>query len=64
MGLVTLLYLPGWVCLSLYQDVLSNVLLRVVCNDRNDEEMPNAGANGGLLPKEKLEKDKLHVGFS
>uniref|UniRef100_A0AAY4DEV6 Transmembrane protein 229A n=1 Tax=Denticeps clupeoides TaxID=299321 RepID=A0AAY4DEV6_9TELE len=31
MGLVTLLYLPGWVCLSLYQDVLSNVLLRVTC---------------------------------
>uniref|UniRef100_A0A673BWY8 Transmembrane protein 229A n=1 Tax=Sphaeramia orbicularis TaxID=375764 RepID=A0A673BWY8_9TELE len=26
MGLITLLYLPGWVCLSLYQDVLSNVL--------------------------------------
>uniref|UniRef100_A0A3Q3LI82 Uncharacterized protein n=1 Tax=Mastacembelus armatus TaxID=205130 RepID=A0A3Q3LI82_9TELE len=24
MGLITLLYLPGWVCLSLYQDVLSN----------------------------------------
>uniref|UniRef100_A0A9R1SEM0 Transmembrane protein 229A n=2 Tax=Cyprinus carpio TaxID=7962 RepID=A0A9R1SEM0_CYPCA len=64
MGLVTLLYLPGWVCLSLYQDILSNVLLRVVCNDRNDEEMPNAGANGRLLPKGKLEEDKLHVGFS
>ncbi|MBN3309639.1 T229A protein, partial [Amia calva] len=30
-GLVTLLYLPGWICLSLYQDVLSNVLLRVQC---------------------------------
>uniref|UniRef100_A0A8C9TPT2 Transmembrane protein 229A n=1 Tax=Scleropages formosus TaxID=113540 RepID=A0A8C9TPT2_SCLFO len=30
MGLVTLLYLPGWVCLSLYQDVLSNVLMCVV----------------------------------
>nr|XP_020455102.1 transmembrane protein 229A [Monopterus albus] len=29
MGLITLLYLPGWVCLSLYQDVLSNVLLRI-----------------------------------
>lgn len=29
MGLVTLLYLPGWVCLSLYQDVLTNVLLRI-----------------------------------
>ncbi|XP_016371941.1 transmembrane protein 229A-like [Sinocyclocheilus rhinocerous] len=64
MGLVTLLYLPGWVCLSLYQDVLSNILLRVVCHDRNNEEMPNAGANGRMLPKGKLEKDKLHVGFS
>uniref|UniRef100_A0A8C1IK62 Transmembrane protein 229A n=1 Tax=Cyprinus carpio TaxID=7962 RepID=A0A8C1IK62_CYPCA len=64
MGLVTLLYLPGWVCLSLYQDILFNILLRVVCNDRNDEEMPNAGANGRLLPKGKLENDKLHVGFS
>lgn len=31
MGLVTLLYLPGWLCLSLYQDVLSDVLLRVHC---------------------------------
>ncbi|XP_037552090.1 transmembrane protein 229A [Nematolebias whitei] len=31
MGLVTLLYLPGWLCLSLYQDVLSDVLLRVRC---------------------------------
>ncbi|XP_077356236.1 transmembrane protein 229A [Festucalex cinctus] len=29
MGLITLLYLPGWACLSLYQDVLSNVLLGV-----------------------------------
>uniref|UniRef100_A0A674AWU5 Transmembrane protein 229A n=1 Tax=Salmo trutta TaxID=8032 RepID=A0A674AWU5_SALTR len=28
MGLITLLYLPGWVCISLYQDILSNVLLR------------------------------------
>nr|XP_023693633.1 transmembrane protein 229A [Paramormyrops kingsleyae] len=30
MGLITLLYLPGWIFLSLYQDVLSNVLMRVV----------------------------------
>ncbi|KAG2460128.1 transmembrane protein 229A [Polypterus senegalus] len=28
-GLITLMYLPGWICLSLYQDMLSNVLLRV-----------------------------------
>lgn len=31
MGLITLLYLPGWICLSLYQDVLSNVLLSIKC---------------------------------
>uniref|UniRef100_H3A5K5 Transmembrane protein 229A n=1 Tax=Latimeria chalumnae TaxID=7897 RepID=H3A5K5_LATCH len=30
-GLITLMYLPGWVFLSFYQDVLSNVLLRVRC---------------------------------
>ncbi|CAL8242199.1 unnamed protein product [Merluccius merluccius] len=29
MGLVTLVYLPGWVGLSLYQDVLADVLFRV-----------------------------------
>ncbi|CAL8234004.1 unnamed protein product [Boreogadus saida] len=29
MGLVTIVYLPGWMGLSLYQDVLSNVLFRV-----------------------------------
>uniref|UniRef100_A0A665TAJ2 Transmembrane protein 229A n=1 Tax=Echeneis naucrates TaxID=173247 RepID=A0A665TAJ2_ECHNA len=36
MGLITLLYLPGWVCLSLYQDVLSNVLLRInnICSKK------------------------------
>ncbi|XP_055506228.1 transmembrane protein 229A [Leucoraja erinacea] len=31
MGLITLMYLPGWVALSYYQDVLSNVLHRVQC---------------------------------
>ncbi|KAJ8006568.1 hypothetical protein DPEC_G00108610 [Dallia pectoralis] len=42
MGLITLVYLPGWVCISLYQDVLSNVLLRVmVCKD--GEETVNSG---------------------
>ncbi|XP_001334732.2 transmembrane protein 229A [Danio rerio] len=35
MGLVTLMYLPGWVCLSLYQDVLSNVLLRIVYDGKS-----------------------------
>ncbi|KAM4677424.1 transmembrane protein 229A [Discoglossus pictus] len=29
MGLVTLMYLPGWVFLSFYQDLLSKVLLRI-----------------------------------
>ncbi|KAM5255745.1 transmembrane protein 229A [Ctenodactylus gundi] len=29
MGLITLMYLPGWVFLSVYQDLLSNVLWRV-----------------------------------
>lgn len=54
MGLVTLLYLPGWVCLSLYQDVLSNVLLRVRCNEKQEEEMTGDGANGHPVPKDKL----------
>lgn len=36
MGLVTLLYLPGWICLSLYQDVLSNVLLKIKCTEEAD----------------------------
>lgn len=40
MGLVTLLYLPGWLLLSLYQDVLSDVLLRVRCA-RGGHEEPN-----------------------
>ncbi|XDV24340.1 hypothetical protein PO909_028551 [Leuciscus waleckii] len=44
MGLVTLLYLPGWVCLSLYQDVLSNVLMRVVCGHGEEKDrLQNAG---------------------
>ncbi|KAM4747981.1 transmembrane protein 229A [Rhinophrynus dorsalis] len=29
MGLVTLMYLPGWVFLSFYQDLLSKVLMRI-----------------------------------
>ncbi|KAG8439844.1 hypothetical protein GDO86_005856 [Hymenochirus boettgeri] len=32
MGLVTLVYLPGWVFLSFYQDLLSKVLLRIKYN--------------------------------
>ncbi|XP_038607907.1 transmembrane protein 229A [Tachyglossus aculeatus] len=31
MGLITLVYLPGWIFLSVYQDLLSNVLWRVSC---------------------------------
>ncbi|XP_068163607.1 transmembrane protein 229A [Antennarius striatus] len=42
MGLITLLYLPGWVCLSLYQDVLSNVLLRIKCS----KDVSLLGENG------------------
>ncbi|XP_028306076.1 transmembrane protein 229A [Gouania willdenowi] len=38
MGLITLLYLPGWVCLSLYQDLLSNVLLRIKCSKAGDDD--------------------------
>ncbi|KAM6984768.1 transmembrane protein 229A [Aplochiton taeniatus] len=38
MGLITLLYLPGWFCLSLYQDTLSNVLLRIKCT-KDEEEL-------------------------
>lgn len=37
MGLITLLYLPGWVCISLYQDILSNVLLRVVVCAKDED---------------------------
>ncbi|KAM3859052.1 transmembrane protein 229A [Diretmus argenteus] len=52
MGLITLVYLPGWVLLSLYQDVLSNVLLRIRCSkeewDWNVEggEQRSAAVNG------------------
>lgn len=54
MGLITLLYLPGWLCLSLYQDVLSNVLMRIKCS--RDENCPSATdgeANGRLESKKK-----------
>uniref|UniRef100_UPI0037E72CCE transmembrane protein 229A n=1 Tax=Semicossyphus pulcher TaxID=241346 RepID=UPI0037E72CCE len=47
MGLITLLYLPGWVCLSLYQDVLSNVLLRIKrTKDDNGLKGENGEVNG------------------
>ncbi|XP_033888076.3 transmembrane protein 229A-like [Acipenser ruthenus] len=42
-GLVTLVYLPGWICISLYQDMLSNVLLRVVCAESKNSKI---SANG------------------
>ncbi|XP_026863354.1 transmembrane protein 229A [Electrophorus electricus] len=51
MGLVTLLYLPGWFCLSLYQDVLSDVLLRVVYTE--DVDMFGFGVNGRSMSKKK-----------
>ncbi|KAF7647294.1 hypothetical protein LDENG_00174690 [Lucifuga dentata] len=54
MGLITLLYLPGWVCLSLYQDVLSNVLLRIKCTkDAKDAEGESGGVNGQLESRKK-----------
>lgn len=43
-GLITLLYLPGWVCLSLYQDILSNVLLCVVSAQGSKSQV--CGING------------------
>ncbi|XP_076861641.1 transmembrane protein 229A [Brachyhypopomus gauderio] len=49
MGLVTLLYLPGWLCLSLYQDVLSDVLLRVVYI--KDVDLFDFDVNGRSTPK-------------
>ncbi|XP_037318133.2 transmembrane protein 229A [Pungitius pungitius] len=52
MGLVTLLYLPGWACLSLYQDVLSNVLLRVRCIEVIEVE-ENGEVNGAVESKRK-----------
>ncbi|XP_038595206.1 transmembrane protein 229A [Micropterus salmoides] len=52
MGLITLLYLPGWVCLSLYQDMLSNVLLRIKCTkDVNVLSGENGEVNGQLESK-------------
>uniref|UniRef100_A0A4W4H3T6 Uncharacterized protein n=1 Tax=Electrophorus electricus TaxID=8005 RepID=A0A4W4H3T6_ELEEL len=47
MGLVTLLYLPGWFCLSLYQDVLSDVLLRVVYTE-DSAGVTLSGRSGGV----------------
>ncbi|XP_074553779.1 transmembrane protein 229A [Halichoeres trimaculatus] len=51
MGLITLLYLPGWVCLSLYQDVLSNVLLRIKCSKEETCSVENGAVNGQLEKK-------------
>lgn len=53
MGLITLLYLPGWVCLSLYQDVLSNVLLRVVVCTKDERDPGASGVNGRPVVKKK-----------
>ncbi|XP_010781606.1 transmembrane protein 229A [Notothenia coriiceps] len=52
MGLITLLYLPGWVGISLYQDVLSNALLRVKCTtDVTGLSEGNGEVNGQLEKK-------------
>lgn len=54
MGLITLLYLPGWVCLSLYQDVLSNVLLRIKFTQDEGSSAGDAGViHGEVLKREK-----------
>ncbi|KAG7496613.1 hypothetical protein JOB18_021885 [Solea senegalensis] len=50
MGLITLLYLPGWVCLSLYQDVLSNVLLKI----KSTKTVKDNREVNGELESEKL----------
>lgn len=56
MGLITLLYLPGWVCLSLYQDVLSNVLLKIKFTQDEDHLAGDAEVVHGDV----LEKQKVH----
>uniref|UniRef100_A0A1A7XHX1 Transmembrane protein 229A n=1 Tax=Iconisemion striatum TaxID=60296 RepID=A0A1A7XHX1_9TELE len=54
MGLITLLYLPGWVFLSLYQDVLSNVLLTIKCTSGGKcIGGENGEVSGPLDPKNK-----------
>ncbi|XP_041636381.1 transmembrane protein 229A [Cheilinus undulatus] len=54
MGLITLLYLPGWVCLSFYQDVLSNVLLRIKCTKDAIEKSEGNGEVNGQLEKKHI----------
>lgn len=55
MGLITILYLPGWVCLSLYQDVLSNVLLRIKCTkDVNKLSRESAEVNVQMESNKKI----------
>uniref|UniRef100_A0A1A8EIE2 Transmembrane protein 229A n=1 Tax=Nothobranchius kadleci TaxID=1051664 RepID=A0A1A8EIE2_NOTKA len=54
MGLITILYLPGWVFLSLYQDVLSNILLTIKCTRGAKCIGREIGeVNGQLDPKNK-----------
>ncbi|CAG5927614.1 unnamed protein product [Menidia menidia] len=52
MGLITLLYLPGWICLSLYQDVLSDVLLTIRCS--HDGHHQSGEDDGQLESKKKI----------
>ncbi|XP_028928701.1 transmembrane protein 229A [Ornithorhynchus anatinus] len=47
MGLITLVYLPGWVFLSVYQDLLSNVLWRVRCPPDPRVPPPQPTETGG-----------------
>lgn len=58
MGLVTLVYLPGWLGLTLYQDVLSNALFRVTWvrvggkeegGEREDGETKDKGREEGVV---------------
>lgn len=54
MGLITLLYLPAWLGLSLYQDVLSNVLLRISCTqERTGWSREPGGVNAEPQAKQK-----------
>ncbi|XP_061618440.1 transmembrane protein 229A isoform X1 [Phyllopteryx taeniolatus] len=55
MGLITLLYLPGWACLSLYQDVLSNILLGIRCTKETQRSsVAGREVNGQPRSREKI----------
>ncbi|XP_078273053.1 transmembrane protein 229A [Rhinoraja longicauda] len=50
MGLITLMYLPGWVAISYYQDVLSNVLLRVQCPSSRGSKTSDSNGESKASP--------------